>query len=291
VEITGGTAVRLGEGVQLRFTHLDNDARALQLAAGTVELRLMRGTDGTSTIDTPSISIRPRSSGSYRVTVTPDGQTLVTVRSGDAEILAPQGDSSLGVGSTLVAQGPASGPTITSQDAVALDAFDGFNQERDARYEHAQADSAYVDEDVTGVADLDAYGHWVSDATYGQVWTPTVVAADWSPYRDGRWVWEDGFGWTWVAAEPWGWAPYHYGSWFHSPEYGWAWYPPRPAAIVPVWRPALVAFFSFGGGGGGGFGVGYGITMAGAIARASRSTTRTSATRRSCTPIATRSSA
>ena len=258
VEISGGTAVRLGSDVQLRFTHLDNDARALQLAAGTIELRLLRGTDGSSDIDTPSISIRPRSSGSYRITVTPDGQTLVTVRSGDAEIVAPQGDESLATGSTLVASGPASSPTIVSQDAVALDEFDGFNQERDSLFEQAQAQNgSAVDANITGVSDLDQYGRWVSDPTYGQVWTPTVVAADWAPYRTGRWVWEDGFGWTWVAAEPWGWAPYHYGSWFHSPVYGWAWYPPRPAAFVPVWRPALVAFFSFGGGGGSSFGVGY----------------------------------
>ena len=91
------------------------------------------------------------------------------------------------------------------------------------------------------------YGRWVSDGSYGNVWVPSGVAPGWAPYRYGRWVWEDYYGWTWIGAEPWGWAPYHYGNWYHSPAYGWCWYPAFGA--VPVWRPALVAFFSFGSGG------------------------------------------
>lgn len=78
---------------------------------------------------------------------------------------------------------------------------------------------------------------------------PAAVGPDWAPYRNGRWVWEDGYGWTWVADEPWGWAPYHYGSWYDSPRYGWCWYPPRPNFYVP-WRPALVAFIGLGVGSG-----------------------------------------
>ena len=53
----------------------------------------------------------------------------------------------------------------------------------------------------------------------------------WSPYSDGTWTWEDGYGWTWVANEPWGWAPYHYGNWFYANGYGWAWYPPAYSAL------------------------------------------------------------
>jgi hypothetical protein len=250
VQIDGGTVVRLGRNVQMRFTHLDTDARAIQVAEGTVELRLMRGTDGRSDIDTPSITVRPRLSGSYRVSVTGDGRTLVTVRSGDAAIVTPQGDRVLTAGTTLVAQGTASNPSITTEAAIALDEFDRFNQDRDAGYERALADEKYVSRDIVGAADLTTYGRWAPDTTYGQVWVPANVASDWAPYRDGRWVWEDGFGWTWIGSEPWGWAPYHYGSWYRSAAYGWCWYPPRYGVYTP-WRPALVGFFSFGIGGGG----------------------------------------
>ncbi|MDB5092579.1 MAG: hypothetical protein JWO85_680 [Candidatus Eremiobacteraeota bacterium] len=247
VQMDGSTIVRLGSNVQMRFTRLGGDARAIQVAEGTVELRLTRGTDGRADIDTPSITVRPRLSGSYRVSVTGDGRTLVTVRSGDAVIVTPQGDRALSVGSTLVAQGPASNPSITSQAVVALDDFDRFNEDRDARNERALADEQYVSRDIAGADDLPSYGRWAPDSTYGQVWVPSNVAPDWAPYRDGRWVWEDGFGWTWIGYEPWGWAPYHYGAWYRSPVYGWCWYPPPHRRYVS-WRPGVVAFFSFGGG-------------------------------------------
>src|ERR1700686_3791808 len=41
VQMDGGTIVRLGQNVQMRFSRLDGDARAIQVAEGTVELRLM----------------------------------------------------------------------------------------------------------------------------------------------------------------------------------------------------------------------------------------------------------
>ena len=251
IQFDGSSSVRLGAGVQMRFTHLDAADRELQLAAGTVDLRLLRGTDGRSQIDTPSISIRPRATGSYRVTVDSAGRTAVTVRSGSADIVTPQGVQAQGTGTTLVAQGTSANPSITSSDAIAYDDFDRFNRERDDRQERALANAAYTAPGVAGIDDLDTYGRWVTDGGYGRVWVPTTVASSWAPYRDGRWVWEEGFGWTWLGYEPWGWAPYHYGRWYHSSLYGWCWYPER--AFI-AWRPAIVAFVNFGSGFGFGFG-------------------------------------
>ena len=109
-----------------------------------------------------------------------------------------------------------------------------------------------------GSEDLDAYGHWINVPDYGPVWAP-VVGIDWAPYRVGRWVWEPYWGWTWVSSEPWGWAPYHYGRWF---MYGasWVWWPGPVFGYPhyrPLWAPAYVSFFGFGGGGwGASFGFG-----------------------------------
>ncbi|HEY6235471.1 MAG TPA: FecR family protein, partial [Candidatus Elarobacter sp.] len=243
VQFDGSTSVRLGADVQMRFTHLDTADRELQLAAGTVDLRLLRGTDGRSQIDTPSISIRPRATGSYRVSVDAAGRTQVTVRSGAADIVTSQGTQALVAGTTLLAQGAAANPTIQSGDALAYDDFDRFNRERDDREQRALADAAYAAPGVAGIDDLDGYGRWVTDGGYGRVWVPYTVASTWAPYRDGRWVWEEGFGWTWLGYEPWGWAPYHYGRWYRSSLYGWCWYPERSFV---TWRPAVVAFFGFG---------------------------------------------
>ena len=244
IQFDGATVVRLGAGVQLRFTHIDTADRRLQLADGTIDVRLLRSPGEARTqVDTPSISIRPRAAGSYRVTVDAAGATQVTVRSGQAEILTQDGVQIVGPGSTLAASGPAANPTITSLSAIALDDFDRFNADRDRR-ELAALGNAYAPPGVAGIDDLDAYGRWVSDGSYGTVWTPTYVAPGWAPYRDGRWVYEGAYGWTWIGYEPWGWAPYHYGRWYHSPVIGWCWVPAR--AVVP-WSPALVGFVTFGG--------------------------------------------
>jgi hypothetical protein len=250
IQFDSSSSVRLGADVQMRFTHLDAADRELQLAAGTVDLRLLRGTDGRSQIDTPSISIRPRATGSYRVSVDAAGRTQVTVRSGNADVVTATGTQALGVGTTLLAQGAAASPSLQSTDALAYDDFDRFNRERDDRESRALADAAYTAPGVAGLDDLDTYGRWVTDGGYGRVWAPYDVAPTWAPYRDGRWVWEEGFGWTWLGYEPWGWAPYHYGRWYHSSLYGWCWYPERSFI---AWRPAVVAFLGFGS-----FGLGFG---------------------------------
>ncbi len=249
VDLDGASSVRLGSGVQMRFGDLDPGNRRMQLAQGPIDLRVFRANDLSTQIDTPSVSIRPREPGSYRVNVTPDGRTWVAVRSGAAEIITPQGTRTIGPGSTLIASGSANDPSISTQGAIADDGFDTWNGQRDQYWQAAAPSDTYVNPNVVGVDDLQQYGHWWDDPSYGQVWIPNSEPADWSPYETGRWVWEGGYGWTWVAAEPWGWAPYHYGSWYRS-RHGWAWYPPGPAVVTPVWQPALVAFIGFGGGSG-----------------------------------------
>jgi hypothetical protein len=246
VGFDGRSAVRLSENVQIRFIKLDPADRQMQLAAGTIDLRLFGDTDGQSAIDTPSISIVPRTAGSFRVAVDGNGETAVTVRTGRVDIVTPQGAQSLEPGTTLLADGPAANPSIQTRPAIARDNFDNYNDERDHIYLAATSASQYVNTDIQGIGDLATNGNWVDDGTYGHVWIPSTVAAGWAPYRDGNWVWEDGFGWTWVAAEPWGWAPYHYGRWYFSTAYHhWAWYPPAPGRFAPAWSPALVGFVGF----------------------------------------------
>jgi hypothetical protein len=72
----------------------------------------------------------------------------------------------------------------------------------------------------------------------------------WAPYRYGRWVWVEPWGWTWVDDAPWGFAPFHYGRWAYW-DGGWVWVPGRRVAR-PVYAPALVVFV---GGRGRNFGV------------------------------------
>ena len=244
-----GSDMRLGGDVQMRMVNVSPNDHEVQLAQGTVDMRALPGSNAADQIDTPSVSIRPHGASSVRVNVDSHGVTHVTPRDGSADVVTPGGTRTIAAGQTLLAHGPAGDPSVQTAGAPAYDAFDTFDNDRD-RYEESPgvaASDAYVDQDIVGVDDLGPYGHWYDDPTYGEVWVPADEPSDWAPYQDGQWVWEDGYGWTWVSSDPWGWAPYHYGSWYRSP-WGWAWYPPRPGPDYPTWQPALVAFVGFGGG-------------------------------------------
>ncbi len=253
LQFDGETAVRLGGNVQARITDNDPNNRAVQLADGTVEVGIVHG-DQPFQVDTPSVSVRSQDAGDYRVTVNRDGSTWVTARRGNAQVVTPDHTYDLSPGRTLVARGSASSPSISWRSEVGFDSFDDFNAKRDETMTTALNASPNLSPTIAGYDNLDQYGDWQDVAGYGQVWVPDEPA-DWAPYRDGSWAWEGGYGWTWVGAEPWGWAPYHYGRWFWANGYGWAWYPPA-YSYAPVWAPALVGFYGWGGGVG--IGVGFG---------------------------------
>ena len=63
----------------------------MELGRGTITFRIIRATNAQVEIDTPSVSIRPAQIGVYRVTVTDDGITYITPRSGQIEVFTPKG--------------------------------------------------------------------------------------------------------------------------------------------------------------------------------------------------------
>jgi len=120
-----------------------------------------------------------------------------------------------------------------------MDSFDRYSISRDQRLERS-ASLRFVNDDLIGYADLDQYGSWSANRNYGNVWFPTQVSSDWAPYRDGHWVWQEPWGWTWVDDAPWGFAPSHYGRWVSvSNRWGWI---PGPRTSRSIYAPALVAF-------------------------------------------------
>jgi len=242
IQLDNFTFVRVDSGAQLRFTQLDPTTRTLQLAAGTIELRTFPN-GAAAQVQTPSVTIRPSQPGRYRITVTNDGSTLLAVRSGSADVLMPQGAQSVAAGYAVKIFGSSSQPELHSVADIAYDGFDQWNSDRDQFAERAFGTN-YASSAITGLADLNAYGRWMYDPAYGEVWVPDDEAVNWAPYHYGRWAWQPYWGWTWIGYEPWGWAPYHYGRWFYRHRFGWAWYP----GFTPYWQPALVAFFGCGDG-------------------------------------------
>ncbi|GAC1497183.1 MAG: hypothetical protein NVS1B2_18710 [Vulcanimicrobiaceae bacterium] len=258
IELDYGSLVRVASNSQLRFTRLDRNDHVAQLALGSVELRVFRKAGLGVRVESPQSTLRPARIGRYRITVDKDGATDFAARVGVATVTSESGRQTLESGQTTTVTGSFTAPELHDVAAYEPDDFDRWADARDDALARAR-EAAYLDADLVGAADLDAYGRWLQDARYGRVWSPDV-ATGWTPYRDGRFVWQPYYGWTWVAAEPWGWAPYHYGNWFYGTN-GWCWYPAPPFGAPYIYRPAVVAFFSFGGSSG----VRLGITNVGWI--------------------------
>ena len=259
VQLDYANIVRLDQNSSIKITGLTKSQIQVQVSEGLVSYAVLPNTQADAEIDTPNSAIHPLRQGEYRIEIANDSQTLVTVRDGQAEVAEPQGSTRIESGQLITIQGT-DNPQYQTTTAAAPDDFDHWAADRDHSILSAQS-WQHTDRYYTGSQDLDTYGHWENVPDYGQVWVPNQDSG-WAPYRDGTWQWEPYYGWTWVSYEPWGWAPYHYGRWF---VYGgnWAWWP-GPIGVYggwgyyPVWSPAYVSFFGWGGGFGVGFGFGFG---------------------------------
>jgi hypothetical protein len=245
IQFDAANMIRVGNNSEVRVGELEYGHYLVQIASGTTMFKVLRNSTADVEISTPTVSVRPTEQGSYRITVLPDGTTGITVRSGRADVFSPRGSESLSPGRTMEARGTPSDPEYMIVAAIPNDDWDRWNADRDRALDRAIS-TRYVPPDVSGAEDLDAYGQWQNDPSYGNVWVPAVDPG-WAPYRVGRWEYVDFYGWTWVSGDPWGWAPYHYGNWYMS-SYGWAWYPGAFGGRH-YWRPAMVSFFGWGGGG------------------------------------------
>src|SRR5882757_218574 len=259
VQLDYANVLRLDENTQANITGLSRTQIQIQLARGLANYSVLKDSEADVEIDAPNLSVHPRrGDASFRITVYSDDQAEVLVRRGDVDISTPQGSTYVRSGQSIMVRGAGNDTQYKVADASSRDDFDRWNSDRDNTVRNAQSwqrtNRYYV-----GSEDLDSHGRWTNVPDYGDVWTP-AVASDWAPYRDGRWVWEPYWGWTWVSSEPWGWAPYHYGRWFMY-ENSWVWWPGQSYGYRhyrPIWAPAYVSFFGFGGGVGFGFGGGFG---------------------------------
>lgn len=240
----GSAALHMGSETFLEVIALDDDVLQLSLNEGTLNVRV-RQLDGGENfeITTPQLAFRATQPGDYRIDAdVASGTTRVTVRSGIAVVHGAGGGAlQLQAGQRMAFAGrdlAAAAWHIAGDDG--LDAWAAARNHLEDRSIAAR----YVPRDVVGYQQLDEHGVWALDATYGPVWYPRAVAADWAPYRYGRWDWIAPWGWTWIDDAPWGFAPFHYGRWAQIGA-RWCWVPGQ-LGPRPVYAPALVAFVGGG---------------------------------------------
>lgn len=236
----GSAAVRLGPGSAMEILELDDRYAQLQLTEGSLNLRIRRLQRGeTFEIATPMLAFVIDRAGRYRIDVDDYASTTtIVVWEGAGDAYGASGSFPLRAGEMATFYDS----DLRDYQLSALpreDSFDRYCRERDARLDRS-ASLRYVGDDLAGYSQLDDYGRWRRVQSYGNVWFPSQVSDSWAPYRDGHWVWQEPWGWTWVDNAPWGFAPSHYGRWASiSGRWGWI---PGPRNVRPIYAPALVAF-------------------------------------------------
>lgn len=236
-----GTRVRMEGGTELGIAQLDDSQVRLQMPQGRIDVKTF-AMDAAQPyqIQTPRGTITLQQQGDYYVEAgTVEDPTRLGVRAGAAQIEGLDGKV-LAVRAGEVGEAMGDGSALQLRTIRATPpAPPAYWASRDRQVIYDQP-PRYVPAGMTGYEDLNAYGSWSNDGTYGQVWSPRNVPSGWAPYRTGHWAYVKPWGWTWIDEQPWGFAPYHYGRWANS-QGRWVWVPPQREQR-PVYAPALVAF-------------------------------------------------
>ena len=235
----GSTVVRLDGRSELHVLALDDDRIDLYLAHGSAIVRVRNPEILREfSLQTPQGRVFLQQPGRVRIDASAN---LTRLQAIDAAVrFDASGSSDAGI---MVAAGSVlengNGVSRVLVGTAPRESFDGWSLARD-NADDRLVTVRHVSPEATGYEELQRYGAWHESTEYGAVWTPTVLAPGWMPYRSGRWLWVAPWGWTWVDDAPWGYAPSHYGRWV-SIDQRWCW-APGVAVARPVWAPALVGW-------------------------------------------------
>lgn len=236
-----GTRIRMAGATELDMLAVDDTQTRLQVDQGRIDIKTQAmDTSQPYQITTPRGTISLLQQGDYYVEAgSTQDPTQIGVRSGVAQIQGLNGQVlAVRPGEVGEVTGDAATPQLrTIHSAPPPQPASWADRDRQVSYDQPPQ---YLTAGVTGYEDLNQYGTWVDDSSYGEVWIPRSVPSGWAPYRTGHWVYEQPWGWTWIDDQPWGFAPYHYGRWANR-EGRWMWLPPQ-RDVRPVYAPALVAF-------------------------------------------------
>lgn len=262
IAFTGRNFARLNDNTSLDVLSLSHGRTQLALRDGSAIFDVGElNDDELFEVATPYGAIDLQEPGLYEIGVEDNGNTIVSVLSGLAQVvgLAGSGQISKGEMLTLLGQtaadmalsrldpGYAGGLVNDYYSYQYPDLYDGRYRDYNAYLNdpyyydpyNRYTSYKYVTDTIPGVYDLDGYGDWQDVDGYGYAWRPRVDT-DWAPYRHGYWMMDDLYGMTWVSDEPWGYAPYHYGRWaFINNQWFWI---PDAVNTEPAYSPALVAF-------------------------------------------------
>jgi hypothetical protein len=261
---TGRNFARLDPNTSLDVLALSDDRTQLALRDGSAIFDVGYLDSGDLfEVATPYGAVDLQQPGLYNVGID-NGQVLVSVLSGLAQVVGLGGSGQISKGEMLTLLGSTAADVVLSQvdgrnagylvDDYYAYQYPNYYDGRYRDYNSYLSDPYYFDpyrrnvsyqyanSYIPGLYELDYYGDWRNVDGYGYAWSPRVDAG-WSPYQTGYWYTDYPYGPTWVSTEPWGYAPYHYGRWAFVGD-RWYWVPDT-MNVTPTYSPALVAFVPF----------------------------------------------
>lgn len=217
----GATVVRLDERSELSIARLEDSRVQLALERGVLSLHVRALLTGeTIEVATPLRTLSFAEPGEYRVEVPARDSTALTVYAGAAYVATEDGPVRVTAGQRVQLEGRNGAAHLAAMPRS--DSFDEWILSREVQLAEAEPSP----EDGLAYEDLDRYGDWYGDSTYGRVWSPYYTNG-WNPVRDRYWR-QDGFGWSWVISGPWGFVTFRSGHWsFIDHLNRWCWVP-RP---------------------------------------------------------------
>jgi hypothetical protein len=221
----GTAAVRLDERTELSIATLDATTARVELNHGTASVHLRELYDAeTFVVATPNTTLTFREPGEYRIAVPADSTTDLTVRGGSAEALTAGGPVRIADGQRVRLEGRQALASLATPRAA--DAFDEWVLEREVQLAELAPSTEQL---ATGYEyeELDRYGEWYDEPSYGRVWMPSYAYGGYDPFRYGHWQ-QFGMARTWVSSMPWGYHTFNSGRWAYLNHLDrWCWVPTR----------------------------------------------------------------
>jgi hypothetical protein len=217
-----------------RGSLVDTIQLALVAGEGAFDVKGFDRPGSVFQVDIPNVSIRAFHAARFRVNTLPDGTAQIGVIDGSVVIETPDGLTEVNGGQMAQILPDR---RVLLDFLPASDAWDGWVRSRADMYDRPAASLRYLPPDLSSYAhEFDNSGRWTDDPAYGSVWVPTVEQG-WSPYSNGRWIWQAN-DYVWLPFDPW-YAPFHYGRWNWGVSIGWFWIVPRGRAY---WSPGYVGW-------------------------------------------------
>src|SRR6267378_6038015 len=122
IQLDHANILRMSDESTANVVNLSRTQIQLQIGQGLMNYDVLKDSEANVEIDTPNVAIRPQmNEGSYRISVNSNGETIVDVRKGSAEISTAQGSPRVDRDQRITIQGNADNAQYNVSEAFRKD--------------------------------------------------------------------------------------------------------------------------------------------------------------------------